>query len=899
MPLAAGIRLGHYVITTPLGAGGMGEVYRAVDSRLAREVALKVLPDALAHDPDRMARFTREAQVLASLNHPHIATIYGIEESGAVRALAMELVEGPTLADRLRDGAIPWEDAAPLARQIAEALEAAHEKGIIHRDLKPSNIKITPEGEVKVIDFGLAKVADPAPKGGDPSESPTLTFRATQTGVILGTAAYMPPEQARGIAVDRRADIWSFGAVLYEMLAGKRAFSGETVSDVLAAVLKLEPDWSALQADTPEPLRLLLRRCLDKDRKRRLRDIGEARIVLETPLAEPAQVAPEVKTAAARRPWGALSAALVAGILIGGGIWWLLNRGQPATAILPEFAFRQLTHDAGLTTEPAISPDGKFVVYASDRGGRGDLDLWLQQVQAGGLPVRLTDDPADEHEASFSPDGSTIVFRSEKDGGGIYRMAAVGGEPRLIAKGGRNPRFSPDGAQIAYWTGGRLRGVPSHLFLVSASGGQPREVETGQFWNRFPLWTPDGRQLVFMAGLPPDLGVVTPGPPTAFHLLHGLIVQAPIVQVPVPAGWWRGLLLTGGGSIRGWKLAPGLRDAQGAPIRLTAGSALEDYPSASVAGMLAFASLTANMNVWTLPMDFASGKISGELRRLTRNADRQADPAISPDRRRFAYQTVLNGVLVREIDSGKEIVAVPGEINASTYPSFSPDGRRIAFNTYRVDTKAKRAYPGISVVEAGGGPAEQVCDDCGMAPTWSADSKKILYDTPMPRLIGLLDLEKKNHGALIQGEKHGVYQGSFSPDDRWVLFEVEYGADHAALALAPYQQGAKIEPAQWIELTDGKSFDSRPRWSPDGNRIYFVSDRDGFRCIWTLALAPATKKPAGPLTPLYHFHSAQRSILNIPAIAYFNLSVGRDQLLFNLGEVTGNIWLADPAQRNK
>src|SRR5580704_9310941 len=273
MPLSSGTRVGLYEILAAIGAGGMGEVYRARDSKLKREVALKVLPDSFASDPDRMARFQREAELLASLNHPRIATIYGVEE----HALAMELVEGEALASPL-----PIQTALEYARQIAEALEYAHERGVIHRDLKPANIKVTPEGTVKLLDFGLAKaVEDPAASRDDPEHSPTLTLGVTRVGVILGTAAYMSPEQASGKTADRRADIWGFGAVLYETLSGKRAFAGESVSDTLATVLKLDPDWTALPAETPASIRRLIQRCLTKDRKQRLQAIGEARIAID------------------------------------------------------------------------------------------------------------------------------------------------------------------------------------------------------------------------------------------------------------------------------------------------------------------------------------------------------------------------------------------------------------------------------------------------------------------------------------------------------------------------------------------------------------------------------------------------------------------------------------------
>src|SRR5258706_6303748 len=290
--LSSATGIGPYEILTLLGQGGMGEVYRARDTVLGREVAVRVLPAAFSADPDRVARFQREAQALAALSHPNIAAIYGFEQSGSVRALVMELIEGPTLADRIAKGRLPVEESLTVARQIAEALEAAHEKGIVHRDLKPANVKIRPDGQVKVLDFGLAKALDREAPQADPSLSPTLTIGATAMGVIMGTAGYMSPEQARGTAVDKRADIWAFGVVLFEMLAGRLAFVGATVSDTLAAVLKTDPDWSALPADTPAALRKLLHRCLERDRKRRLHDIADAKLEIEDALVSPREASP-------------------------------------------------------------------------------------------------------------------------------------------------------------------------------------------------------------------------------------------------------------------------------------------------------------------------------------------------------------------------------------------------------------------------------------------------------------------------------------------------------------------------------------------------------------------------------------------------------------------------------
>ena len=331
MPLFAGTRLGHYDVTALLGEGGMGQVWQATDTQLGRQVALKILPDAFAADPDRLARFTREAQILAKLNHPNIAAIYGIEEAEGTRALVLELVEGPTLADRISKGPIPLDEALPIAKQIAEALEAAHEAGVIHRDLKPANIKVREDGTVKVLDFGLAKALDPTASGAaDPANSPTLTAAATQMGVILGTAAYMSPEQARGKPVDKRGDVWAFGCVLFEMLTGTRVFAGEDVTLTLAEVVKSDPGWTALPHDLPATVLRCLRRCLQKDPKQRFRDIGEARIAIDEAAAEPAPIETAAALApTARSAWRPALVASVLSALATGLLVWLAVGQQP------------------------------------------------------------------------------------------------------------------------------------------------------------------------------------------------------------------------------------------------------------------------------------------------------------------------------------------------------------------------------------------------------------------------------------------------------------------------------------------------------------------------------------------------------------------------------------------
>jgi Tol biopolymer transport system component len=520
----SGASLGGYQLRALLGAGGMGQVYQAHDSKLGRDVAIKILPPAFTSHPDRLARFEREARMLASLNHPNICGIYGIEESNGIRFLILELVEGKTLADKLADlssphpngGGLPLDDVLGIARQIAEALEVAHDKGIVHRDLKPANIKITPDGVVKVLDFGLAKAVGGETGSPDLSNAPPEHGRR-RDGAVIGTAAYMSPEQARGLPVDKRTDIWAFGCVIFEMLTGRVTFAGDTVSDSIARILEREPDWSALPAKTPTAIRRLLLRCLTKDPKQRLRDIGDVRIEIDAidevlPGATATDVpVVRVKSRTAWLPWAALAV-----LAVGAGTWETRRTTTVEENPLANAIFSPITNWEGTEEHAEISPDGRFVAFLADRAGQ--LDVWMSQVGTGQFDNLTVDiepmlTPGNLlRSLGFSGDGSEIwLSRSGNPAGEKALMPLTGGPPRpFLGRGHSTPSWSPDDARLAY-IGSSEPGDP--LSLADRTGADPLPIvvhDPGKepFFRKGrhthnPAWSPDGQWIYFVHGTDP------------------------------------------------------------------------------------------------------------------------------------------------------------------------------------------------------------------------------------------------------------------------------------------------------------------------------------------------------------------------------------------------------------
>jgi serine/threonine protein kinase/Tol biopolymer transport system component len=863
-----GRQIGPYKVLALLGAGGMGDVYRAHDTKLRRDVAIKVVADAFLLNPERLARFEREAQVLATLNHPHIGAIYGLEEADGIRGLVLELVEGETIVERLIAGPMPPQEALVAARQIADALEAAHEKGIVHRDLKPANIKITPDGIVKVLDFGLAKVFARAEAGPDGSQMLTVASEKTQEGVIAGTVAYMSPEQARGKEVDKRTDIWAFGCVLYEMLTARRAFGGETASDTIAAILEREPDWSALPARTPASIRRLIQRCLEKDQRRRVRDIGDARIDIEEALATPV-VAVSTSEATRVRRWGWRSTVLVGAAIVLGvtSAFLLIDRFARISATLENpldgATFSRLTDFEGTELDAAISPDGRSVVYISDR--EGPLDVLVTQVGSGvfrnitqGKDAEL---PAPIRATGFSADGSQIWL-----GGGPRRrlqsVPLIGGAPRpFLSDLVVNIAWSRDGSRLAYHT--RQPGDP--IYVANRDGTDARQVFLNSNpggHSHFPIWSPDGRWVYFVSGYPAtrelDLWRIEASGGSPERLTqHNNEVGYPtfidertivyIARDDRGAGPWLWAFDTERRLTRRVSIGPATftsvsASADGSRLVATVANTdtslwsvpLRDRP-ATESDVKLFLVPTVNA---TAPR-FASGETlfyrssgssgngllryeNGQSVAVWQGADAVTlePPAISPDHRRVAIPLRRNGKLRLHVLStdGAEINLLSEAIDIAGAASWSPDGKWI------VSGGSDATGTGLFKIPIDGGAPEKLVKGQALDPVWSPKGDLIVYAGPnvgsQAELLAIrpdgtqvdrlgIQVRREGGGSRARFLRDGtlVYmQGTTPAQDFWLL----------NVATKQRRQLTKLsdQAAMW-------SFDV----SPDGTQIVFDRSR--------------------------------------------------------------------------
>jgi serine/threonine-protein kinase len=833
--LAAGLRVGPYEIVAPLGAGAMGEVYRARDTKLNRIVALKVLPERFALDPDRCARFTREAQLLATVNHPNIGAIYGVEESNGAQALVLELVDGPTLADQIAPGPMSLEETLTIGRQVAEALDAAHEKGIIHRDLKPANIKIARDGVVKVLDFGLAKVWDAAPQSAH-SASPRLTATDLGERVVLGTPAYMSPEQARGQSLDRRTDIWSFGCVLYEMLTGRAPFARDTISDTLVAVLEREPDFTVLPPGTPAPIRTLLRRCLEKDRKRRLNSASDARLEIDDAIAFPTGDAFVVTPS--RRVTPAAIGALTGVTVITALIAWILMRPSPAVPVLPaRFAIAAPglpLNVSGLARDLAVSPDGRQLVYRAGGSNTAGSALMVRAVDR--LDAQPVADVSNAYAPFFSPDNRWIGFFENTD---LKKVSIAGGPAITLCQFSGIPLGASwgDDNTITFATDAPGTG----LWRVSADGGQPAIVTRAdpaqhEGTYSFPSVLPSGRGVLFT--------VVTASP--AYSSVAVLDLKTGQRKTLIRGGGDAQYVETGhlvfaaAGALRAVPFDPVRLEVLGDPVTvvdrvMTKSTGAANY-AVSRAGSLVY--IGAGVSEMTAPRALLWVDRKGREEPTGAPLRAYGTPRLSPDGTRVAAEIYDQNTDIWIWDFAQETLRrLTFDPAGDGMPVWTPDGRQIIFESGRagnISSVYKQAADGTGTVDR---------LSTTSTPQWSTsitpDGTWLAGFELLPRTVPNILFLPLTRGVVrpVSNPASGVSQSpvlaetrfegkmaAFSPNGRYVAYQSDESG-RSEIYVRPFP---RIDNGRWQVSTAGGT---RPVWARNGRELFYLDASNALTAV--------------------------------------------------------------------
>jgi serine/threonine protein kinase/Tol biopolymer transport system component len=832
-----GKTLGNFEITSQIGKGGMGEVYRAKDRKLGRDVAIKVLPEEFARDTDRVARFQREAKLLASLNHPNIASIYGLEEADGTNFLVLELIEGETLAERLKHGPIPVEESLKLALQIAEALEAAHERAVIHRDLKPANIKVTPDGKVKVLDFGLAKAYAGGPSDVTLSCSPTLSDAATQQGVILGTAAYMPPEQAKGKTVDNRADIWAFGVVLFEMLTGRQLFTGETVSETLASVLKSEPEWKRLTPNLHPRIRFLLERCLEKEPGNRYGSIHDARVEIQKVLADPGgMLIQPVTTMEPRKKlrvglsW--VAGALVLGLIIAGVAVWKLKPSEPRQVMRFDYELPEGQQFQGLGISALdVSPDGKQFVYSTPKG------LYLRSVNELNAKL-IAGTEGIVAQPFFSPDGKSIGYFSVTDRQ-LKKISTSGGAPVTLCAVNQ---------LVGAWWGADNNIVygqlPGDMMKVSANGGTPQSlVKMKSEVPIFPQILPDGKSVLYTAA--------------ASTNQFRTMVQSPKLAEPkelfaggaaryLPTGHIVYMLPTNNNLFAVAFDADKL-EVKGGPVPIVEGVI---QASVSDAGTLVY-----------IPGGTTSGATQSGRTLVWVNREGKEEPLGTPPNNYMYPKISPNGreiaLSVAEESSGsvdiwiwdivrKNLTKLTFDKKLALPPIWTLDGKRIVYwSDHEVpDTGAMYWKPAD-----GTGQAEKLgsAPDRRLLPyAWSSDGKTLVLNEVIKQTtvdLGIFAMEGTRTRKPLLATEYVESQPEISSDGRWIA----YASDESGRIEIYVRPFPEVNKGKWQASTSGGN---SPLWSPDGRELFYLSEDNS-----VMSIAVETKPTLSLGTPRVLFRS--------------------------------------------
>jgi Tol biopolymer transport system component len=869
MRLTIGSRLGRYEVLALLGSGGMGEVYRARDTKLDRAVALKILPESFAHDPERLARFEREAKTLASLNHPHIAGIHGLEEAKGVTALVMELVEGEDLAHRIARGGIPLDEALPIARQIAEALEAAHEQGIVHRDLKPANIKVRADGTVKVLDFGLAKAIESATKS-PPSVtmSPTITSPAAVTGVgvLLGTAAYMAPEQARGKPVDRRADIWAFGCVLFEMLTGGRPFDGEDVAETLGAIIHKEPAWSVVPAGTPAVVLKLLQRCLEKDPNQRLRDIGDARLEIDSALHQPVEGATTQSRARDSRSWtadaGWLFAVALGLLAVGIGIVHFTERSSDVPpAVRFEIAPPEKT---AIVTGGMISPDGRRIAFAA-RSERGFMTIWVRALDSvEARPLAGTNARNIGLALFWSPDSRFVGYAAD---GNLKKVDVSGGPPQTLAildgtyRGGA---WSRDGVVIFGLQGKGLRRVPADGGTATVLTSVDPSRETSHIE---PVFLPDGRRFMYTRLANPRdqsgvyVGTLDAGAESA-DPNRLLFASTGAVFAPTSSPTVGQLLFVRAGTLMTQPFDAGRVKLAGEAVTLA-----ENMPdvgarafSASATGVLAFRSaggISGSRLIW---FD-RQGKSLGEVGPPAL----YGDVVLAPDEKTLIVsqrdpQSETAHLWIVDLQRQVRSRLNPGD-QLDTAPAASHDGRIVFTSGITGDLDIRSAN--------GAGDAELLVRSANLKHPndWSANGRFILYDDHHPSRrqdVWMIPVAGDRKPIPFLTTPADEYFAQFSPDDRWVA----YSSDESGRREIYVRDFApnRVPAVGSARITISTAGGDKPRWRPDGKEIYYIAPGGKMMAV---PVKPGPPFEPGVAVPLFDTNVAGTESYDVTADGRF------------------------------
>ena len=890
-----GQKLSHYEIVAKLGEGGMGVVYKARDLRLDRFVCIKVLRHEQLIDESRKQRFIQEAKSASSLNHPNIITIHEIDQADGTDFIVMEFVAGKNLQQLIPSSGLPVVDVLKYAIPISSALAAANAAGIIHRDIKPGNIMVGSNGIVKVLDFGLAKLTAQE----ESADGATQTFKAhTEEGTIVGTAAYMSPEQAQGKPVDARSDIFSLGAVLYEMLTGRRAFPGDNRMSTLASIIQQEPKpLGKLDSRIPRELERIVGRCLRKDPDRRFQHMADLRVALEE-LKEESESGKLTPAAPVRgtnsRTWLALGlgAAVVIMSVVAGWFWW---HSKPAGT-----AQRTLTRltSNGVSFSPAISPDGKLVAYLSTAGGP-QPDIWVQQI-GGGKGIQITHEKEGASSPVFSPDGTQIAYGAR---GGIYDVPALGGDARLIASNGVSPLYSGDGSTIVFT---RTDTITFLLFAVPRMGGTPVAVHPEVSLGSAPIISPDGTRLLSLArrngheAEDQKFWWIIPISGGTLQKVNPPPLLAGESQPPAPSAW------TGPDKDHQWVIFErSIGDTHNLfrvaitsdgkvtsePEQLTLATGLATAPRVSVNGRMVFGSSTGSTNLWSIPIDADHARITGERQRVTQvEGVRDDAPSLSRDGKKVAYSSD-NRLVVKDLATGQETQLVQDfPIFRGTPARISPDGSFVAYylpgSTLVFD---------LLVIPTAGGAARRVCQSCGDPCGFSSNGGWVLtenFGTGLDR-IALVELTTGKVSDVLSDPQRSLWNPFYSWDNKWMSFLMQTGADqeHYGIYITPVENLIPSGSNRWIQLTDGAYHDDKQQFSPDGNTIYFTSNRDGFTCIWALRLDPKTKHPAGAPFAVQHFHGAQRMYSGISESSHMEVNVAKDKIVTDLDEFHSDIWM--------